>query len=94
MATFAQHALVNDHHNEFAGWDMIRDWARREIVGDRVTLQVDPRHLPRQRRGHYRQHRWQLHKTGLPDPLVLTFYFSLSGERIDQLIIVHNKPPA
>jgi hypothetical protein len=33
-------------------------------------------------------------KTGLPAPLVLTFYFSVSGERIVQLIIVHNKPAA
>ncbi len=33
-------------------------------------------------------------KTGLPDPLVLTFYFSISGDRIVQLIIVHNKPVA
>ena len=29
--------------------------------------------------------------TGLPDPLVLNFYLSVSGERIVQLIIVHNK---
>jgi hypothetical protein len=29
--------------------------------------------------------------TGLPDPLVLTFYLSVSGERIVRLIIVHNK---
>jgi hypothetical protein len=28
---------------------------------------------------------------GLPDPLVLNFYLSVSGERIVQLIIVHNK---
>jgi hypothetical protein len=33
-------------------------------------------------------------KTGLPDPLMLTFYFSLGADRIDQLIIVHNKPAA
>ena len=33
-------------------------------------------------------------KTGLPTPLVLTFYFSVSAERIVQLIIVHNKPTA
>jgi hypothetical protein len=28
---------------------------------------------------------------GLPDPLILSFYFSLRGDQITQLIIVHNK---
>ena len=31
-------------------------------------------------------------KTGLPTPLVLSFYFSVEGDRIVQLVIVHNKP--
>jgi hypothetical protein len=31
-------------------------------------------------------------KTGLPDPLILTFYFTLRGDRIVTLIILHNKP--
>jgi len=30
-------------------------------------------------------------KTGLPDPLILSFYFSLRDDRITQLIILHNK---
>ncbi len=31
-------------------------------------------------------------KTGLPDPLVLTFYFSLETDKITRLIILGNKP--
>jgi hypothetical protein len=31
-------------------------------------------------------------KTGLPDPLILTFYFSLAGDKISRLIIAGNKP--
>jgi hypothetical protein len=31
-------------------------------------------------------------RTGLPDPLVLTFHFALAGDHIAQLIIVHNQP--
>jgi hypothetical protein len=31
-------------------------------------------------------------KTGLSDPLILDFYFSLRGEKITQLIILHNRP--
>jgi hypothetical protein len=40
VATFADDALVNDTHREFWGVDAIRRWAAREIVGDRVTLEV------------------------------------------------------
>ena len=31
-------------------------------------------------------------KTGLPDPLVLTYYFTVRGDRIVQLIIIRNEP--
>ena len=31
-------------------------------------------------------------KTGLPDPLLLTFYFTLGEDKITKLIILHNKP--
>jgi hypothetical protein len=31
-------------------------------------------------------------KTGLPDPLILTYYFTLAGDQIASLIIVGNKP--
>ena len=94
MATFAEHALVNDHRNEFVGCDMIRDWAQREIVGDRVTLQVTHATCRGSAVAVTANIDGNFDKTGLPDPLVLTFYFSVSGERIDQLIIVHNKPAA
>jgi hypothetical protein len=30
-------------------------------------------------------------KTGLPSPLVLAFYFCLSGSKISALVIVNNK---
>jgi hypothetical protein len=31
-------------------------------------------------------------KSGLPDPLVLTYYFALADDHIGQLIIIHNEP--
>ena len=35
---------------------------------------------------------WQFRcLAGLPDPLILSFYFSLREARITQLIILHNK---
>jgi ketosteroid isomerase-like protein len=90
--TFAEDALVNDHREEFSGRAAIRDWAQREIIGDSVTMYV----TKVVRRGDSVAVTACLDgafdKTGLPDPLVLAFYFSISGERIVQLIIVHNKP--
>lgn len=40
VATFADDALVNDNHREFWGTDAIRGWIEKEIVGDKVTVEV------------------------------------------------------
>jgi len=91
MATFAPDAMLNDIQREFIGTDAIRGFGDKEIFGDNVTMAV--------------QRAWNRHgditvhakldgaydKTGLPDPLILSFYFSVRGEQITQLIIVHNK---
>ncbi|HEX3348049.1 MAG TPA: nuclear transport factor 2 family protein [Acetobacteraceae bacterium] len=94
MATFEENALVNDHRDEFAGRDAIRAWAQREIIGDRVTMQV----TGATRRGVTAAVNaiigGNFDKTGLPDPLVLTFYFAVNAKRIEQLVIVHNKRSA
>lgn len=94
MATFADGALVNDHRDEFATTGAIRSWAQREIIADRVTLEVT-QHSGRGGAVAVRAIvRSDFDKAGLPDPLVLTFYFSVSGGKIDQLVIVFNKPAA
>ena len=50
--------------------------ARRHYGDEIVTFKLD---------GQY-------DKTGLPDPLLLTFYFSLHEAKICRLIILRNKP--
>lgn len=98
LDTFADDALVNDHRDEFVGKDQIRAWAAREIIGDRVTMNVvDVRRvggqvaLKAEIDGNF-------DKKGLPSRLVLSFYFSVEGARIAQLVITFNKvdagPPA
>jgi hypothetical protein len=94
MATFAEDALVNDHRNEFAGCEAIRAWAQREIIGDGVTMHVTGATFRGNAVAVTARIDGNFDKTGLPNPLVLTFYFSISGGRIVQLIIVHNKPAA
>ena len=91
VATFAPDALVNDHRCEFRGEEAIRGWLAREIVGDRVTMNV----TEATRRGESATVSAAMDgtydKTGLPTPLVLSFYFSVERDRIVQLVIVHNK---
>ena len=92
MATFADGALVNDHRNEFPGRAAIRAWAQREIIGDCVTMHP----VEATNRGSgvtvTASIDGNFDKTGLPSPLLLTFYFTIDDGRIVQLVIVHNKP--
>ncbi|HXE16302.1 MAG TPA: nuclear transport factor 2 family protein [Stellaceae bacterium] len=92
MATFTEDAFVNDNRREFLGKDAIRKFAARELVGDKVTMDVT----------EIRDHRGMIavaarmdgayDKTNLPNPLILSFYFTLAGDRIATLVIVFNKP--
>jgi ketosteroid isomerase-like protein len=96
LQVFADNALVNDIRREFVGKPAIRRWVDREITGPKVTLAV------MNVREHYGdvivtgQIDGEFDKTGLPDPLVMTFYFTLRfterEDQIVQLIIIHNQP--
>lgn len=90
MATFASDALVNDIKREFFGCAAIRAWADKEIFGDNVTLYVEK---ASEQHGDFIVHcrvNGDYDKTNLPDPLILTYYFSVRNDRITQLIIIHN----
>jgi hypothetical protein len=92
MVNFAQDALVNDQLCEYWGKPAIREWAARDVIGARVTMhvvKVAERYgqavVTANVDGDY-------DKRGLPDPLVLTFYFSAHRDKIVQLIILRNEP--
>ena len=90
MATFAPDALVNDNKREFLGYTAIRDWADKELFGDRVKLAVEQafdNHGDVVLRGLVTG---DFDKANLPDPLILTYYFSLRDGLISQLIIILN----
>jgi len=92
MATFADDALVNDAHREFWGREAIRRWAARELVGDRVTIEVTEvldHHGDTIVRGRYDG---DYDKTNLPDKLILTNYFTVRDAKIVTLIIIRNTP--
>jgi hypothetical protein len=92
MATFADDALVNDQLRDYWGKAAIRLWAERDIIGEGLTISVTT--IAR----HYESFivtaniDGNFDKRGLPDPLVLTFYFTPHADLIIQLIILRNWP--
>ena len=69
VTTFADDALVNDQLREYRGRAAIREWAARDIIGQRVTMYVvsDVEHY-----GHAivtANVDGDYDKRGLPDPL-------------------------
>jgi len=90
LATFADDALVNDELTDYWGKDAIAVWAARDIIGERLTLEV-VKTVDHHGHSIVTAHVDGLFdKRGLPDPLVLAFYFSSCGDRIVQLIILRN----
>ena len=92
VATFADDALVNDAHREFGDREAIRRWAARELVGDRVTIEVTEildHHGDTIVRGRYDGN---YDKTNLPDELILTNYFTVRDGKIVTLIVIRNTP--
>lgn len=92
LATFVDDALVNDQLTDYWGKEAIAAWAARDIIGERLTLKVVKNVQ------HYGHSIVTAHvgglfdKRGLPDPLVLAFYFSSYDNKIVQLIILRNLP--
>jgi hypothetical protein len=91
LATFVDDALVNDQLQDYRGKQPIAAWAARDVIAERMTLKVA--NIVQ----HYGHSIVTAHvdgafdKRGLPDPLVLAFYFSFHEGKIDQLIILRNQ---
>jgi ketosteroid isomerase-like protein len=92
LDTFAEDAVVNDQLREYWGKNAIKGWAARDIIGDHVTMYVV---TAVDHYGHAivaANVDGDYDKRGLPDPLVVTFYFSLHQDKIIQLVILRNEP--
>jgi hypothetical protein len=89
--TFAEHALVNDAQREHADRDAIRRWFEKELISDRVTMYATDIRVHAGGFAVTAQVTGDYDKTGLPDPLELRFYFTLSADLISQLIIIPSK---
>jgi hypothetical protein len=94
METFAGDAYVNDARREFVGAAAVRRWVEREIVGDRVTIDVTEvldHHGDTIVRGAYDG---TFDKSKLPGEIVLSNYFSVRDGRIVSLVVIRNEPAA
>ena len=91
LATFAEDALVNDQLRDYWGKPAIREWAKHDIIGESLTMNVT------EVISHYGNFivtanvDGNYDKRGLPDPLVLAFYFTPQSDLIVQLIILRNR---
>ena len=92
MATFADDALVNDAQREFLGAESIRAWARRELVGDKVTMAVTEVAHHRALTIVRARYDGDYDKTNLPADLILTNYFTVADGAITSLVILRNRP--
>ena len=93
LATFADDAYVNDARREISGIDAIRRWVEKEMVGDKVTLDV------REVVEHYGDtivrtaYDGEYDKTNLPDgELIMSNYFSVRDGKIVSLAVIRNQP--
>ncbi len=88
--TFAPDALLNDARREWVGVDAISKWAEKEIFGDNVRVELVSAY---EHNGTYivrLKNDGDFDKTGLPDPIILTNYFTLIDDKIAQLIVILN----
>jgi hypothetical protein len=91
VTTFADDALVNDQLRDYWGKLAIREWAARDIIGECLTMDVT---TVVEHHGNFivtANVDGTFDKRGLPNPLVLAFYFTLSADQIAQLIILRNR---
>ncbi len=92
VRTFTSDAIVNDNRREIVGTEAIRRWIDKELVGDRVTMEI------REVLDHHgstivrARYDGLFDKSKLPPELILSNYFSVRDGRIASLIIVFNQP--
>ena len=88
---FAKDAMVNDFARNFWGTDAIKRWSDKEMIGDRVTFEIDEvvEHygdfiITALTDGNY-------DKSKSPDPTYLDYFFTVKDDKIVRMIVTKNK---
>jgi ketosteroid isomerase-like protein len=91
ISCFANDALVNDFARNFRGRDAIKQWSDKEMIGDKVTFEIDEvvEHygdffITALTDGNY-------DKSKSPDPTYLDYFFTVREGKIVQMIVIKNK---
>jgi hypothetical protein len=92
VEAFGNHAMVNDQLREYWGKPAIREWAEREVIAQALTMRVTKVVANHDLRAVEARIDGNFDKRGLPDPLLVSFYFSMHGDEIAQLVILRNEP--
>jgi hypothetical protein len=91
ISCFAKDALVNDFARNFWGVDAIKKWSDKEMIGDKVTFEVD------EAIEHYGDYfvtaltDGNYDKSRSPDPTYLDYFFTVKGGKIVKMIVIKNK---
>ena len=92
VGAFAEHALVNDQLHEYWDRPAIEGWAARDVVGQQLAISVSKVVSHHDQCVVEASISGSFDRRGLPDPLVVTFYFSIHGSELVQLVILRNEP--
>lgn len=88
---FAARALVNDQLHEYWDKPAIAEWAARDVIGQRLALRVRHAVINHAQTVVEAEVDGDFDRRGLPEPLVITFYFSSHADRLVQLVILRNE---
>jgi hypothetical protein len=91
LKTFAEDALVNDQLTEHRGTAAISAWASSEVIGQALAMRVQRAVTHSEQSVVTAIVDGTFDKRGLPDPLVVTFYFSVRNNQVVQLIVLRNE---
>lgn len=90
LKTFGEDALVNDQLTEHRGVFAISTWVSGEVIGQRLVMRVRRAVTHSEQTVVTASVDGSFDKRGLPDPLVVTFYFSVRNNQLVQLIVLRN----
>jgi hypothetical protein len=91
LKTFAEGALVNDQLTEHRGLPAISRWASVEVIGQGLAMRVQRAVTQSEQTVVTAIVDGTFDKRGLPDPLIVTFYFSVRNNQLVQLIVLRNE---
>lgn len=88
LKAFLCGAVVNDQLVEYEGYDAIAAWLRRDLFDQHASIVVLQHTVRATGVVSLVEMTGDFAGLGLPDPLILSWYFSIANGIIDQLIIL------